>query len=60
MSNSFYWIFIFFLFVSCSKLSDKPNFIIILTDDQGWGDLEITGNPFLKTPNLNNLAESAP
>ena len=58
MSNSFYWIFIFSLLVSCSKLSDKPNFIIILTDDQGWGDLEITGNPFLKTPNLNNLAES--
>ena len=58
MRISFSWIFIFSLVVSCSNLNDKPNFIIILTDDQGWGDLELTGNPVLKTPNLNNLAES--
>ena len=58
MRISFSWIFIFSLVISCSNLNDKPNFIIILTDDQGWGDLELTGNPVLKTPNLNNLAES--
>ena len=58
MRISFSWIFIFSLVVSCSNLNEKPNFIIILTDDQGWGDLELTGNPVLKTPNLNNLAES--
>ena len=41
-----------------SKISERPNFIIILTDDQGWGDLELTGNPVLKTPNLNDLADT--
>ena len=58
MRNYLLWVFIFYLFVSCSRISEKPNFIIILTDDQGWGDLELTGNPVLKTPNLNNLADS--
>ena len=43
---------------SFSSIKSQPNIILIMTDDQGWGDLELTGNPVLKTPNLNNLAES--
>jgi len=33
----------------------KPNVILILTDDQGDGDLECHGSPYLKTPALNAL-----
>jgi arylsulfatase len=33
----------------------KPNVIIILTDDQGYGDLSCHGNPVLKTPHLDRL-----
>jgi arylsulfatase A-like enzyme len=32
-----------------------PNVIIILSDDQGYGDLSAHGNPVLKTPNLDRL-----
>jgi len=33
----------------------KPNFIFLLTDDQGFGDVSANGNPVLKTPNLDRL-----
>lgn len=33
----------------------RPNVILILADDQGYGDLACHDNPFLKTPNLDNL-----
>src|SRR5690554_8031303 len=37
--------------------SNKPNIILIMTDDQGWGDLSINGNKNLHTPNIDLLAE---
>ena len=33
----------------------KPNVIIIITDDQGYGDLACHGNPVAQTPNLDQL-----
>ncbi|SFS91290.1 Arylsulfatase A [Zhouia amylolytica] len=33
-----------------------PNIIIIITDDQGYGDLGITGNPHVQTPVIDKLA----
>lgn len=36
--------------------TDKPNVIIVMTDDQGYGDLACHGNPILKTPNLDQLS----
>lgn len=35
----------------------QPNVLIILTDDQGWGDLGIHGNTNLSTPHLDSIAK---
>ncbi len=34
----------------------QPNVLIIITDDQGFGDLSVNGNPFLNTPSIDRLA----
>jgi len=34
----------------------RPNIMIILADDQGWGDLSINGNTNLSTPHIDSLA----
>ncbi len=53
------------LAVSCSNKKESkigtqvtypPSIILIVTDDQGWGDLSSSGNPNLNTPNIDALA----
>ncbi len=40
-----------------SLIAGPPNVVVILTDDQGWGDLSFNGNVNLATPNIDSLAE---
>ena len=47
------------IFISCNSNIDSqvhPNIILILTDDQGWGDLSLNGNEDLHTPNIDKIA----
>lgn len=49
------------LIASCQKKSTeatRPNIILIMTDDQGWGDTGYNGHPYLKTPNIDEMASS--
>ncbi len=41
-----------------SQTEKHPNIVIILSDDQGWGDLSINGNKNLNTSNIDRLAQS--
>ncbi len=34
----------------------RPNVILVMADDQGWGDTSYNGHPELKTPNLDEMA----
>ena len=53
------------LFVCLCQLNsplcgDQPNIVLIMTDDQGYGDFGFTGNQDILTPNIDQLAaESA-
>lgn len=39
-----------------ASTASPPNIVIILADDQGWGDLSVNGNTNLSTPNIDSLA----
>lgn len=45
------------VFKTADAADRRPNVVVILTDDQGWGDLSIHGNINLKTPNIDSLAQ---
>ena len=48
---------LFLLLASCVTVAaEKPNFIIIFADDQGYGDLSSFGSETIKTPNVDRLA----
>jgi len=52
----------FVFLITCSLLSsagfaaERPNIILCMADDQGWGDVGYNGHPILKTPNLDAMA----
>ncbi len=36
---------------------EAPNIVLVMADDQGWGDMAYNGHPHLKTPNFDALAK---
>ncbi len=49
-----------FVLAGCStkQAMKRPNVVVILTDDQGWGDLGLHGNSNINTPNIDALSAS--
>ncbi len=60
MNKIFCLLFISLIIYSCnrSEIRTRPNVVIILSDDQGWGDLSINGNSNISTPNIDLLAKN--
>jgi len=51
-------LFVLLLFACMPAIAaDKPNIVLILSDDQAWGDYGFMGHPDIKTPHLDALAE---
>src|SRR5262245_31893537 len=45
-----------FIVGKAAESAVRPNIIFLLTDDQRWDSLGLTGNPVVKTPNIDRLA----
>lgn len=43
------------LFSLFAQAQERPNVVVILSDDQGWGDLSSSGNTNLQTPNVDSI-----
>ncbi|MYJ74374.1 MAG: sulfatase-like hydrolase/transferase, partial [Gammaproteobacteria bacterium] len=42
--------------LSTPLMADKPNVILVMSDDQGWTQTGYYGHPLLRTPNLDDMA----
>ncbi len=47
----------FMLASVCSQATEKPNLVVILTDDQGYSDVGFNGSKDIMTPNIDRIAE---
>ncbi|MGB0369930.1 MAG: sulfatase family protein [Opitutales bacterium] len=48
----------FLSILSFSPAEERPNIVLVMTDDQGWGQTGYYKHPYLKTPNLDAMAEN--
>ena len=58
MKKIFFLIILVHVFGCESFVDQKPNILIFLSDDQGWGDLSFNGNSNLSTPNIDGIANN--
>lgn len=56
-SHLFLSTLVLLLFAAEAAQANKPNFILIFADDQGYGDLSCFGSKTIRTPNIDRLAE---
>ena len=50
--------FLFLTILELSQAADRPNIILVMADDQGWGDVAYNGHPFVQTPELDAMSQA--
>jgi arylsulfatase A-like enzyme len=55
MKSSFVKIVSVAMLLAGTAAAKPPNVVIVITDDQGYGDLGCNGNPVIQTPNIDKL-----
>ncbi len=56
--NTFLLFFLLFIWSCQIQKNNPPNVILIISDDQGWGDLSLNGNLDLTTSHIDHLGET--
>ncbi len=46
-------------FPGFASAAERPNVLLVMTDDQGFGDLGASGNPLIRTPNMDAFAKDS-
>ncbi|MGF1579496.1 MAG: sulfatase-like hydrolase/transferase [Gemmataceae bacterium] len=57
--RSIYIIVGLLLAVHPASSAEKPNIVLVMADDQGWGDMAYNGHSILKTPHFDKMAKEA-
>lgn len=57
--KSFSLLLILLFFTACAHKKSVPNIILVMTDDQGYGDISAHGSPDVLTPNMDKLKSQA-
>ncbi|MDF1816798.1 MAG: sulfatase-like hydrolase/transferase, partial [Verrucomicrobiales bacterium] len=47
------------LLASVCSADDRPNIVLVMADDHGYGDAGFTGHPFVKTPHMDAMAKDS-
>ena len=51
------WLPSLLIFVAATAAdASRPNIVLVMADDQGWGDTGYNGHPFVQTPELDAMA----
>ena len=58
MNRLFILLFIALAALARPLADERPNFILCMADDQGWGDTGYNGHPLLKTPVMDEMART--
>ncbi len=53
-----FWSFVLLVISAPVMAAERPNIVLVMADDQGWGDMAYNGHPIIKTPHFDAAAKT--